>query len=134
MELAGEVAPRRSTVTSLTAFVASAALVATGIASLAWRYLPYTRLERFSADERFLLWEGVVWLFALLFTFLGLASILEVLGLRIREGMAEFGRLLRGFELKNLPVTGPAILPWWMLTCGLILMLIGIVTRLLAGP
>lgn len=54
----------------------SGAVLALLTACVLWVSLPYERFLRVSAAERFLFWEGVVWLIALVLGFLMLAATL----------------------------------------------------------
>ena len=74
--------------------VGGTALLAAATAWVLWTSLPYEQLERYTAGERFMLWEGVVWLLALVLGFLGLSCVLQVVGWRIHEGVTELMRRL----------------------------------------
>jgi hypothetical protein len=107
---------------------------AMAFAALAWAFLPYERLERFTPEARFLAWEGVVWLFALLLGFLGLTCVLQVVGGRLREGVGELLRHLSGEDTNNPVEVVAAVLPWWMMACGGFLALIGVLARAAIAP
>jgi heme/copper-type cytochrome/quinol oxidase subunit 2 len=134
MELTHRPALERPLGPVLLLFLGSCVLFAGSLAALSWTYLPYDLLERYTPEERFLVWEGVVWLFALLFTFMGVSAILEVAGLRVREAGAELVHRLRSFHGGSVLENGPAIAPWWMLTCGSLLMVIGTAARYWMAP
>ena len=112
------------------ALLGSALLFASLLALLAWELLPYEKLERFTPEQQFLAWEGVVWMVALMFTFLGISIIVENVGWRLTEAWEELRRSLsvRGRDGRS------AVVPWWMLAAGMVLMLIGTVVRLTLAP
>ena len=114
-------------------FTASAISVAAGVSALAWRYLPYETLERFTPADRFIVWEGVVWLFALVSIFLASAVILEVRGWRIDAALGDLSAEFRRREDDVIRIS-PAILPWWVLACGIVWMMIGIIGRSVLAP
>jgi hypothetical protein len=118
----------------LALFLGVCASSATGAAGLAWMYLPYEQLERFSPQERFLAWEGVVWLLALGLGLLGISCVLQVVGYRVQDGFAELARHLTAPESDSPLVVVSAVLPWGMITCGLFLVLIAVMARSLVGP
>ena len=115
-------------------FLGISALTAAGTAGLAWLYLPYERLERYTPQEQFLAWEGVVWMLALVLGFLGLASVLQVIGWRLHRGIVELARRLAGADSDDPVVDLAAVLPWWMLAYAIFLMLIGGLARTLIAP
>lgn len=114
-------------------FVASAAGVAIAISLVAWRFLPYETLERYTPADRFFVWEGVVWLFALVSIFLAAAVILEVQGWRVRAAIRDLAAEFRTGERDGVRVS-PAILPWWVLACGLTWLAIGVLARSVLAP
>lgn len=114
--------------------LATGALAAVVTAWLVWSWLPYGRLDHFSPEEKFLAWEVIVWLLALSLGFLGLACVLQVAGLRLRERAAELRRRLRSArtpEGRLLAVT--TALPWWMIGYGVFLVIIASGMRVLVA-
>jgi hypothetical protein len=116
-------------------FLATGALAAAATAWLVWSWFPYERLERFSLEEKLLAWEDIVWLLALSLGLLGLACVLQVTGLRVREGAAELRRRLRDArtsEARLLAVAGA--LPWWMIGYAVSLVVVASAVRALVAP
>ena len=134
MEMSRGMPAGRVIVRPVAQFLGISALTAAGTAALAWLYLPYERLERYTAQEQFLAWEGVVWMLALVLGFLGLACVLQVVGWQLRGGIVELVRRLAGADSDNPVVDVAAVLPWWMLTYAVFLMLIGGLARTLIAP
>lgn len=113
-------------------FLSSAAGFAAATSYLAWIGIPYQKLERYTREQEFIVWEGVVWLIALLLIFLGSSIIVERAGWRIGSSFRELRRrLLEGTQSALLH---PEVLPWWMLTAGGIFMVIGSVARATIAP
>lgn len=115
-------------------FLGSGVLSAIGTAWLARVFLPYERLERFSPEEQFLAWEGVVWMIALVLGFFGVAAVLQVVGWRLRDGIVELVRHLTMPRSDDPVVVILAVLPWWMINYALCLMLIGGLARSYLAP
>ena len=99
---------------------------------LAWRFLPYERLSQTSPAERLFLWEAIVWLGALTAIFLGSASVIQVVGGRFQEGATEFLRSLEAKHEKHRWLLPAAVLPWWLIFYGMLLITIASLTRLIA--
>jgi hypothetical protein len=77
-------------------------------------------------------WEGVVWLIALLLIFLGFSVILERAGWRVGASFRDLcRRLLEGAESALLR---PEVVPWWMLTAGGMILVIGSIARAIIAP
>lgn len=112
--------------------LSNCALAAIDTAWLAWSYLPYERLDSFSPEERFLAWESVVWLLALALGLLGLACVLQVVGLRVREGVKKLERQTADSESRLFSVT--TVLPWWMIGYAAFLVIIASGARALVAP
>jgi hypothetical protein len=125
-------APSRSRPVAL--LLGSCALAAVGTAWAVWSLFPYERLALFSAEQRFLAWEGIIWLIALALGLLGLASVFQVVGHHLREGSEELGRRLRASPSEGQLLAAADVLPWWMLGYGLFLVVIATAARLLAAP
>jgi hypothetical protein len=116
-------------------FLATGALAAAATAWLVWSWFPYERLERYSLEDKLLAWEDIVWLLALALGYLGVACVLQVAGLRIREGAAELRRRLRNArtpEGRLFAVAGAV--PWWMIGYAVFLVVIASAVRALAAP
>lgn len=105
-------------------FSASSVVVAVGVAAAARTLLPYEAMRRTTPEDRFLAWEGVVWMVGLFLLLMGAAVIVQNVH-RIRRWMA--GRSDSG-DLPQQP-RAFVLAPWWMLATGLILLAIGIVAR-----
>ena len=117
---------------SVVSFFGSALAFGGGLSYLAWSRLPYEELERFTREEEFIVWEGVVWLFALLLTFLGASIILERAGWNLSKAVKD---LRRSFgDEGGVTALRPDVVPWWMLTAGMILMIIGFLARVILAP
>ncbi len=134
MELSRGMPAGRVVARPVALFLAICAGSAAATAWLAWAYLPYERLERFSPGERFLAWEGVVWLIALVLGFLGLACVLQVVGWRIGAGIAGLVRRLSSADGEHPLVVVSAVLPWWMMAYAIFLILIGSWARSFIAP
>lgn len=109
----------------LPVLLATGALAAVVTAWLVWSWLSYERLESVSPEEKFLAWERIVWLLALSLGLLGLACVLQVAGLRLRERAAELRLRLRSArtpEGRLFAVAGAV--PWWMIGYGFFLVII----------
>ena len=124
MEITRGVPAGRPITRGIALFFASCAASAMGTAWLAWTILPYEQLRRFSPEERFLAWEGVVWLLALSAGLLGLSCVLQVVGWRLGRGIAEMVRHLAAADSGNRLGVVSAVLPWWMMTYALFLILV----------
>ncbi len=115
-------------------FLGFCAASAMATAALAWAFLPYEAMGRFSPEVRFLAWEGVVWLIAMVLGFLGITCVLQVAGGRLRQGIAELVRHLVAPRSDNPIVVVAALLPWGMIAYGLFLALIGVLARATVAP
>ena len=134
MEISLGMPAGRSIARPVALFLGICASTAIAAAWLAWMYLPYERLERFSPEERFLAWEGVVWLMALVLGLLGVSCVLQVMGWRLRKGMGELVRHLAAPRSDNPVVVVSAVLPWWMIAHGGFLILIATLARSFIAP
>lgn len=114
-------------------FAGSGALLAALTAQLLWTGLPYVRFARYTPAERFALWEGFVWLIALVAGFLGLAAVLQVVGWNLREGVAELRRRLTRRSSDHALVSAAAVLAWWMIGYSLFLIAGATAARSLSG-
>jgi hypothetical protein len=134
MDISRELPAGRSIARPLALFFGTCALSAIGTAWLAWTYLPYERLRRFSPEEQFLAWEGVVWMLALVAGLLGIACVLQVVGWRLRKGVGELVRHLTIPDSDYPLVVVSALLPWGMILYGLFLVLIAGLARSIVAP
>lgn len=134
MEISRGMPAVRPVARGLALFFGSCAAGAMGTAWLAWRVLPYEQLRRFAPEEQFLAWEGVVWLVALAGGLLGLACALQVVGWRLGRGVAELVRHLTAADPGNRLGVASAVLPWWMMTYALFLILVAGLARSSLAP
>jgi hypothetical protein len=134
MDISRELPAGRSIARPLALFFGTCALSAIGTTWLAWTYLPYDRLRRFSPQEQFLAWEGVVWLLALVAGLLGISCVLQVVGWRLRKGVGELVRHLAVPDSDYPLVVVSAVLPWGMVLYGLFLVLIAGLARSYMAP
>jgi len=109
--------------------VGTSALAALMTSALAWTSLPYEQLERFTASERFLLWEGVIWMLALALGMLGVSMVLQVVGWRVHDGLFELKRRLSEPFADNPIVVTSAVAPWWMIAYSLFLITVATAAR-----
>jgi hypothetical protein len=120
METTLDVRGARRTTEPVIRFVGGAAGLAIVTGWVLWIALPYEQLRRYTPDVRFLLWEGVAWLLALVLGFLGLSCVLQVVGSRIGTGVKrQLGRPGADTPLE----TAAALLPWAMIAYSLFLIL-----------
>lgn len=113
-------------------FLSSAAGFAAATSYLAWIGIPYQKLERYTPEQEFLVWEGVVWLIALLLMFFGSSVIFERAGWHVGDSFRELRRrLMEGTESGLLR---PEVVPWWMLAASGVLMVIGSIARATFAP
>jgi hypothetical protein len=120
------VTPRRALLALL--FFGSSVLVACGLAAGLRELLPYDSLRRFTAEERFMAWEGVLWMAGLAMVLLGGAGVLGTLHLlRMRiPGPGE----VRDFARDLLPSPHRfSLAPWWMVSTGAVLIFLALHAR-----
>lgn len=134
METVREVHATRRITASAALFAGSSALLAALTAGLLWTSLPYLRFERYTPAERFALWEGFVWLIALVLGFLGLAAVLQVVGFDLRGGVAELRRRLSRRTADHPLVSAAVVLAWWMIAYGLCLIVVATAARSIVAP
>lgn len=114
-------------------FLGSSAVLAALTAQLLWSSLPYVRFAGYTPADRFALWEGFVWLIALVVGFLGLAAVLQVVGWNLGAGVAELQRRLTRPGSDPLLVTAAAVLAWWMIGYSLFLIIGATAARSFVG-
>jgi hypothetical protein len=107
-------------------FFGSSALAAVALAEGLQELLPYESFDRSTAAERFLFWEGVAWMTGLALVFFGGSAALGTLhlvNLRL-PSLDEFLAQMRRPEQRT-----PSLVPWWMLSTGVLLLAIAIRAR-----
>lgn len=109
-------------------FFGSSALVAFGLAAGLREYLPYEGLRRFTEEERFMAWEGALWMLGLVMVFFGGAGAIGTLhllrlGFPAPEEIRNFARDMRP------PKPAFSLGPYWMISTGALLLAIAIVAR-----
>ena len=100
-------------------FFGTSFLVAVGIAFGLRELLPYEALRRTTPEAQFIAWEGAVWMIGLVLVALGGATLMENIDLLKKRGRGSSTASHRpgrspGFEL----------VPWWMLSAGVTLLLL----------
>jgi hypothetical protein len=109
-------------------FLGSSALAAFALSMGLRELLPYERLERTTAEERFLLWEAVLWMLGLAMVFLGGAGAMGTMHLLplwrpTFEEIRSFAHDLRP------PAYRFSLAPWWVLSTGAVLLAIALQAR-----
>jgi hypothetical protein len=109
-------------------FLGTGALAAFGVSIGLRAFLPYESLGRSTAEERFLLWEGVMWMLGLAMVFFGGAGAFGTLHL-IPLWRPSFDEI-RSFahDLAPKPYRG-SLAPWWVLVTGAVLLVLAVHAR-----
>jgi hypothetical protein len=118
-------------------------LAAVTIAYLAWHNLPYEAMGRYTPEERFLFWEGSMWLLALAFAFFGLAAMAGTSDMLGRHGVPAiyYGSRADDHALRQMKddIAGRSLftnlpwVPWTMLGIAVPLVVLAVVARSQAG-
>jgi hypothetical protein len=109
-------------------FLGGGAVAALALAAGLRAYLPYDAFARGTPGERFLFWEGVVWMIGLLLVLFGAAGAMGTLHL-IRWRLPSEDEFLA--QIRRPDQRAPSLLPWWALTMGIALILIAVRARAL---
>lgn len=115
---------------------AVAIAVAGALALVAWHFLPYETLERQTPEERFALWESVMWMSGLALGFFGLAALFGSTDLYASSGSPYLNRsadhirirVQEGIRGRMLFSDLPAV-PWFMMQTGGVVLLVAIAAR-----
>jgi hypothetical protein len=118
----------RSRVLLALAFFGSSALAALALFLGLRELLPYEAMDRHTAEERFLAWEGVLWMLGLAMVFLGGAWGLGTLHLWYRRIPHELEIRSYAHDLRP-PSPGGSLLPWWVLSTGAVLLALALQAR-----
>jgi hypothetical protein len=107
-------------------YLGSSALAALAIAFGLRELLPYERLRSTTPEERFFLWEGVMWMLGLVMLCFGVTAGLGALHLGDYRlpSMDEFLARMRSPERPR-----PSAVPWWMACTGALLILLAVHAR-----
>ena len=105
-------------------FLGSSILVAAALFVGLREILPYEALRRTTPEQQFQAWEGAVWMVGLVLLLLSATILAENLQLLRKRG--------EGYSVARDLLEGPpvfALLPWWMLSTGALLLLLAIWAR-----
>lgn len=107
-------------------YLGSSALAAFVLAAGLRELLPYARLRSTTPEERFFLWEGVMWMLGLVLVCFGATAGLGALHLGDYRlpGMDEFLARMRDPARPR-----PSLLPWWVVCTGVLLILLAVHAR-----
>lgn len=120
--------PARRRLLMVLAFFVSSAAAALAVCTGLRELLPYEALDRHTAGERFVAWEGFVWMLGLAMVFLGGAWALGTLHLWYRRIPHELEIRSYARDLRPPPLRG-SLVPWWVLSTGAVLLALAIHAR-----
>jgi hypothetical protein len=107
-------------------YLGSSALAALALAAGLRELLPYERLRSTTPEERFFLWEGVMWMLGLVMLFFGATAGLGALHLGDYR-LPSMDEFLARMRTPGRP--RPSLLPWWMVCTGALLILLAVQAR-----
>lgn len=109
-------------------FFVSSVLVAAALAYGFQEFFPYEFVRRTSPEQRFLVWEGLLWMSGLVLILFGFGAALGSLHLLNQRmpGLDEIHSFARSIHERRFQFS---LLPWWMLCTGAILLSLAIHAR-----
>ena len=109
-------------------FLGSSALAAFALFAGLRELLPYESFEKRTAEERFLFWEGVLWMLGLAMVFLGGAGAFGTLHLvpLTFPSYLEIRSYERDLRPRPYRFT---LAPWWVLSTGAVLLILVLTSR-----
>lgn len=99
------------------------------LASGLWYLLPYESLAAVTSAQRFALWEGVMWGLGLAGTLFGVAALLNATDLYSSRPLAQVQQQAHDARRGRTLYSDLPALPWMLLSCGAVLLLIAVLVR-----